>query len=286
MIIVARYHTVLTKQEIVSLNDLQKGLTKMTRNTLFYFPFVTLFSGCSLFPGSQPVKPVQVEKYSDISTLIEAEFPDTIFFQVKDGALKNGFLPYNEEAFYRPINALRSFCQQYSNKLEQLERGYVENRSTDIFFKNTGLFSCQNDKDIAWMARIEMSNPGYSNRDVRALQVQEVNVEEYISMLHQRANAVQESIMRKDNMERLFDSGRSENKVVGQTVCSWDNYLGYVESVSNDRIKVLVKAKANTFEKGVFFDQTTSKLSVTRLNDLLWSDYRDWAACTYDVSLR
>jgi len=278
---------------ILEVNDVsrskcyKKGFTRMSIKNICVLPLLaTVLSACSVLPGSQSAEPVETELYKDIGTLVESEFADTVFFQVKNGELKSGFLPHNEENFYRPINALNAFCSQEAGTLTQIERGFVESYNTNIFVENTGLFACWKMDRIDWMVRINMTNPNYSNPDVRALRIKNINPKEYFDQIEKRKMLIEEELKRKENIKTVFENFRIQPKAIGQTVCNWDNYLGFVEAVSDTKIKVLVRAKANVFEKGAFFDRTVTTLSTRNINEALWSDKDDWAECFYDIPLR
>lgn len=265
----------------------RKGFIRMSIKNICIFPLLaTLVTACSVFPGSQSTEPVETELYEDVGTLIESEFADVIFFQVRNGELKSGFLPHNEENFYRPINALNAFCSRNAGILIQIERGYIENSKTNVFVENTGLFACRKIDGVDWMVRIDMTNPNYSNPDVRALRVINVIPQDHFDQVKKRKMLIEEELKRKENIKTTFNNHRIQPKVVGQTVCNWGNYLGFVEAVSGDKVKVLVKAKANVFEKGAFFDRTVTTLSTRNINETLWSDESDWAECFYDIPLR
>lgn len=92
---------------------------------------------------------------------------------------------------------------------------------------------------------------------------------------HEHAATEQETQRR----EAKFEKNITLNKPVGTTVCTWQNSVGVVQQVENDRIQVAVKGRAMSATNGAFFSATAAHPELTEQEGNVWTDGNDWAVC-------
>lgn len=97
---------------------------------------------------------------------------------------------------------------------------------------------------------------------------------------HEQAKMAQETQSR----DAKFEHNLTLDKPVGTAVCTWQNSVGYVQKVEQDRIQIAVKGRATTATHGAFFSsQPPTKQDITEQEGNVWTDGSDWAVCDHPL---
>lgn len=97
-----------------------------------------------------------------------------------------------------------------------------------------------------------------------------------------RIKAEQERDARAQN---LFYSLSREPKKVGETICSPDNRIGFVERVEGTRIQISLHGQGSPYgwQRYQFF-MGTMNVSITDISSRIWDDSIMWARCDYRLT--
>ncbi|WP_417506041.1 hypothetical protein [Marinomonas gallaica] len=276
---------------------------------------IALFtSACSMMPGTAFVKEVDTQKYSSFQDLIAHEFSDPSYFQVANGNLSSGILVNNEKTFYHPINTLRNYCSRFNGSVQQLQTRSIDGLNDTQYGDSVGLFSCIYDDQVQWLGDINVINPRYSNLAVRVITFKSFTGEQYNAAVQKRREQVEaakryeaekqaaiekvkaqeklnelnrlaEREIELKNRKDMFQKRLNIKKTIGSSICSWNNSIGYVEAVTDNKIKVQIAGKVltNANDKGLLFSSKHSDKLISKDSALIWADKNDWAFCDYQL---
>lgn len=92
---------------------------------------------------------------------------------------------------------------------------------------------------------------------------------------------------RRNHAKNLFNQSVGKYQV-GYKVCTKDNQMGYVEEISGDRVKVLVKGNDVLGDNGYskaenyyLFLPDVKTFTYQKISEIFWSKKNEWASCSH-----
>ncbi|MBM6550748.1 hypothetical protein [Marinomonas ostreistagni] len=83
--------------------------------------------------------------------------------------------------------------------------------------------------------------------------------------------------------EARYEHNLKQPKPLGASVCTWQNSVGTVGAIEDDRIKIDVKGRAPSATHGIFFSAQSQQQDIDRQAGSVWTDGEDWAVCDYQL---
>jgi len=102
----------------------------------------------------------------------------------------------------------------------------------------------------------------------------------------EKAAEQEQAAKEQDNRlrEAKFEQNLTLKKSVGTTVCTWQNSVGTVKKIEQDRVQIAVYGRALSATNGIFFSPSEGSPDLTTQEGNVWTDGHDWAVC--DAKLR
>ncbi|MBW8190656.1 hypothetical protein K0504_06360 [Neiella marina] len=229
------------------------------------------------------------DNYANHSEMIKAEFQEPLWIPYTTDSLNIISRPKARA----PYEALVAYCAKDSGVLKQVAKDGNVSLRHDEMLLISGQFHCQaENKPVLWAVMIDAMKDygGLSPTHGYTLTVREANNKEVLEGLisskprKQREQEIQQfrDAVRANSyatFSRLSDAPKS----IGDEICSWNNLYGFVDDVSNHRIRILVKGKARVNTPGFFFRPAPGSYYSDDKEEHIWDDAKNWAACDYSV---
>jgi hypothetical protein len=246
-------------------------------------------SGC-LGLTTPKLPPSQAAKYDTIHELVDGSIKrhNRTFFNL---------INMNQPA--RPYNLSRDYCHYHNGEFVQVAEaepiewfwfgvgGYNEREAGRQKLNSMlGLFECRQDNEVMWAINFHHEGVGTTEMNSTELRIWTTpySKPEYDVFLAKRQKEIEAKIMNILDIENDFRNAVNTPKFVGQKVCTRDNLFGFIESISGEKIKVLVSGKASGQPENFFFSGSGRFLKHD-INRITWDDAKNWGACDFSDNL-
>lgn len=270
-----------------------------------------LIAGCTA--TVKPLSKNELNKYSNVTDFIEDQGLDSYSVAYK--------LPYYDGVteLNEPSLRLSQYCKSIDGGEFKQLRNYEVQKGHDDYYKIRkyaknafGEFACYSNFTVVWDAVIDVKYTSLSDKlgskariNVRVRDEKQLEAEFRQNQL--RDKAIEEKrrveneryLKQKEREERHLQATKShfndiaiKSKSIGDKVCTPDNKFGFVENISNEKIKIniigAVPSKQhyfffNTNSTGSFpFDGSGSFSYDKYPVEYIWEDHVDWAKCNFD----
>lgn len=144
---------------------------------------------------------------------------------------------------------------------------YIPSKTIDTFIKN------------AFEVRLE--------NVARQIRLEEAAAARKAAQKEER-EATERAIAKRDAAEKQKWNNRFDNELnIGDSVCTPDNKIGFIEQVNGNNIKVWFRGKLAQENQNYFFGNSPKRLnssfSYEKLNDLTWVKRGDVASCEFKL---
>jgi hypothetical protein len=237
-----------------------------------------LMTGCASL-GSKNVS----MEHASYKELISQEFSDELWIPVNNdgGPEINIFATGKANA---PKDSLSKYCARDGGVFSHIYTDKNVSSKHKKVKSITGVFSCNKNNNIIWMAQIDAKNEGYNGGNPGyVFKVKDYSVVEYQSNISREKARVASLEQAKIKLKNDFISQTTAQKSKGDSICSWDNKFGYVEDISNDKIKILIKGKITRSQKGFFFNGIKQQVNRSKQEELIWDKSANWGGCGFII---